>query len=105
MEHDSPKLLFRQACEYLSSSMLVPPGIVKILEPVATARERAREETWARVAPLLTLQRQAGLDELLSGRSPLRRPRLTWLRTRAVPASPAAVQGELDKLAYPSGPD
>jgi hypothetical protein len=54
MEHDSPKLLFRQACEYLSSSMLVRPGIVKILERIATARERAREETWTRVAPLLT---------------------------------------------------
>ena len=26
MEHDSPKLLFRQACEYLSSSQLVRPG-------------------------------------------------------------------------------
>ena len=51
MEHDSPKLLFRQACEYLSSSMLVRPGIVKILERVATARERAREETWARGSP------------------------------------------------------
>ena len=35
MEHDSPKLLFRQACEYMSSSMLVRPGIVKILERVA----------------------------------------------------------------------
>ena len=45
MEHDSPKLLFRQACEYLSSSILVRPGIVKILERVAAARERAREET------------------------------------------------------------
>ena len=35
MEHDSPKLLFRQACEYLSSSWLVRPGVVKILERVA----------------------------------------------------------------------
>ena len=26
MEHDSPKLLFRQACEYLSSARPVPPG-------------------------------------------------------------------------------
>ena len=28
MEHDSAKLLFRQACEYLSSSRLVRPGVV-----------------------------------------------------------------------------
>ena len=52
MEHDSPKLLFRQACEYLSSSMPVRPGVVKILERVAAARERARDGTWARAAPL-----------------------------------------------------
>jgi hypothetical protein len=45
MEHDSAKLLFRQACEYLSSSRLVRPGVVKILERVATARDQARDET------------------------------------------------------------
>ena len=43
LEHDSPKLLFRQACEYLASSRLVRPGVVKVLERVAAAR--AREET------------------------------------------------------------
>ena len=69
MEHDSPKLLFRQACEYLSSSRLVRPGVVKILERVATARERARQETWERVAPLLTPHRRAELDALLRRRS------------------------------------
>ena len=40
MEHDSPKLLFRQACEYLSSSWMVRLGVVNILERVATARDR-----------------------------------------------------------------
>jgi hypothetical protein len=83
MEHDSPKLLFRQACEYLSSSMLVRPGVVKILERVAAARERAREGTWARVAPLLTLRRQAELDELLAVDPVLGRTRLSWLGTTA----------------------
>ncbi len=105
MEHDSPKLLFRQACEYLSSSMLVRPGIVKILERVATARERAREETWARVAPLLTLRRQAELDEMLAVDSVLGRTRLSWLGTGPVAATPAAVKGELEKLAYLRGLD
>ena len=52
MEHDSPKLLFRLACEYLSSSRLGRPGVVKILERAAAARERARDGTWARAAPL-----------------------------------------------------
>jgi hypothetical protein len=65
MEHDSAKLLFRQACEYLSSSRLVRPGVVKILERVATARDRARDETWARLAPMLTGRRCAELDGML----------------------------------------
>jgi len=77
MEHDSPKLLFRQACEY--SSRLVRPGVVKILERVATARERAREETWARVAPLLSARRQAELDAILAVDWVLGRTRLSWL--------------------------
>jgi len=105
MEHDSPKLLFRQACEYLSSSQLVRPGIVKIMERVAAARERAREETWARVAPLLGPQRQAGLDEMLTVDPVLGRTRLSWLGTGPVAATPAAVKGELEKLAYLRGLD
>ena len=105
MEHDSPKLLFRQACEYLSSSRLVRPGMVKILERVATARERAREETWARVASLLGPQRQAELDEMLAVDPVRGRTRLSWLGTGPVAATPAAVKGELEKLAYLRGLD
>ena len=105
MEHDSPKLLFRQACEYLSSSRLVRPGVVKILERVATARERARKETWERVAPLLTRHRQAGLDALLAVDAALGRTRLAWLETGPAAATPAAVKDELEKLAFLRGMD
>ena len=63
MGHDSPKLLFRLACEYLSSSRLVRPGVVLVLERVAAARKRARKETWQRVEPMLTgFLRRAGRD-------------------------------------------
>ena len=105
MEHDSPKLLFRQACEYLSSSRLVRPGVVKILERVAAARERAREETWTRVAPLLGPRRQAELDEMLTVDPVLGRTRLSWLGTGPVAATPPAVKDELEKLAYLRGLD
>ena len=105
MEHDSPKLLFGQACEYPSSSRLVRPGIVKILERVAAARERAREETWTRVAPLLGPRRQAELDEMLTVDPVLGRTRLSWLGTGPVAATPAAVKDELEKLAYLRGLD
>jgi hypothetical protein len=105
MEHDSPKLLFRQACEYLSSSRLVRPGVVNILERVATARERAREETWERVAPLLTPHRKAELDALLAVDPVLGRTRLTWLDAGPTSATPAAVKDELEKLAFLRGMD
>ncbi len=45
MEHDSPKVLFGLACEYLISERVVRPGVVYLLEHVAAARERARRET------------------------------------------------------------
>src|SRR5256884_7416952 len=105
MEHDSPKLLFRQACEYLSSSRLVRPGVVKILERGGAARERAREEPWTRVAPLLGPRRQAELDEMLTVDPVLGRTRLSWLGTGPVAATPAAVKDELEKLAYLRGLD
>ena len=105
MEHDSPKLLFRQACEYLSSSRLVRPGVVKVLERVAAARERARAETWERVAPLLTPHRRAELDSLLTVDPVLGRTRMAWLETGPVSATPAAVKDELEKLAFLRGMD
>ena len=105
MEHDSAKLLFRQACEYLSSSRLVRPGVVKILERVATARDRARDETWARMEPMLTERRCAELDAMLVPDPVLGRTRLTWLGNGPVAATPASVKAELEKLAYLRGMD
>jgi len=78
---------------------------VKILERVAAARERAREETWTRVAPLLGPRRQAELDEMLTVDPVLGRTRLSWLGTGPVAATPAAVKDELEKLAYLRGLD
>ena len=105
MEHDSAKLLFRQACEYLSSSRLVRPGVVSILERVAAAREQARKETWARLAPMLTERRRAELDRMLAVDPVLGRTRLTWLATGPVAATPASVKAELEKLAWLRGMD
>ena len=100
MEHDSPKLLFRLACEYLVSSRVVRPGIVHLLEHVATARARARDETWTRVAHLLTDRRRVELDLLLVSDAYLGRTPLAWLGVGPTSSSPAAVKAELEKLAY-----
>jgi len=101
MEHDSPKLLFRLACEYLASVRVIRPGVVNVLERVATARGRARAQTWARVEHLLDdPKRRAELDGLLVVDPMLGRTRLAWLGIGPTQATPAAVKSELEKLAY-----
>ncbi|MGX6608240.1 Tn3 family transposase [Micromonosporaceae bacterium Da 78-11] len=101
MEHDSPRLLFRLACEYLASVRVIRPGVVNVLERVAAARDRALFETWTRVEHLLqSEQRRAELDGLLVVDPYLGRTPLAWLGTGPTQASPAAVKGELAKLAY-----
>ena len=50
MEHDSPSLLFRLACEHLASSRVGRPGVVKLLERLA----EAGQEAYQRVKHLLT---------------------------------------------------
>ena len=100
MEHDAPRLLFRLACEYLASARLIRPGLVNLLERIATAREQARAETWARVEHLLDDARCAELDELLVVDPLLGRTRLAWLGIGPTQATPGAVKAELEKLAY-----
>jgi hypothetical protein len=100
MEHDSPKLLFGQACEYLSSGRVMRPGVVHLLEHVASARTRARAETWTRVAHVLDPQRRTELDTLLEVDPELGRTPLNWLGVGPANASPAAVKTEVDKLGF-----
>jgi TnpA family transposase len=100
MEHDAPRLLFRLACEYLAAARLIRPGLVNMLERVATAREQARAETWARVAHLLDDARRADLDRLLAVDPQLGRTPLAWLGSGPTQAAPDAVKTELHKLAY-----
>ena len=60
MEHDSPLLLFRLACEYLISARVIRPGPVTVVERVAHAREEARRETFDRLAHEFTEERCTG---------------------------------------------
>jgi hypothetical protein len=92
MEHDSPTLLFRLACEYLISVQVIRPGPVTVLERVAHAREQAQRETYDRLAHAFTEQRCAGLDGLLVVDPEIGMTRLRWSTTGAVEASPAGIK-------------
>jgi Domain of unknown function (DUF4158) len=94
MEHDSPGLLFRLACEHLRSSRVIRPGPVWLAERVAAARAAAKTETFTRVEHLLTRQRASELDGLLTIDAELGCTRLHWLSNGATQASPDAIKSD-----------
>ena len=104
MEHDSPTLLFRLACEQVRSSRLIRPGPDLLSRHVGTAREAAKAETYERMKPLLTVERRKELDQLLVVDPELGLTRLHWLNRGATRASPAAIKTELGKLEFLAGP-
>ncbi|GAB2719059.1 Tn3 family transposase [Arthrobacter bambusae] len=103
LEHDSPTLLFRLACEYLISTRVLRPGPVTVVERVAHARAEAQRETFDRLAREFTEARCAGLDALLVTDPGIGMTRLRWLSTGPVEASPAAVKAEVAKLEFLRG--
>jgi uncharacterized protein DUF4158 len=66
MEHDSPTLLFNLAADYLISARTIRPGVVTLMEMVASARAAATALTFEKVAALLTEDRTGELDGLLT---------------------------------------
>jgi hypothetical protein len=105
MEHDSPTLLFRLACEYLICARVIRPGPVTVVERVAHARSQAGRETYDRLAHEFTPTRCAALDAMLALDPEIGMTRLRWLGTGPVEASPAAVKAEVAKLAFLRGLD
>jgi TnpA family transposase len=103
LEHDSPTLLFRLACEYLISARVLRPGPVAVVERVAHARAEAQRETFDRLAREFTDARCAALDALLVTDPEIGLTRLRWLSTGPVEASPAAVKAEVAKLEFLRG--
>lgn len=105
MEHDSPTLLFRLACEYLISAKVIRPGPVMVVERVAHAREEARQETFDLLAHEFTDERRTALDGLLVADAAIGMTRLPWLGKGPVEALPAAVKAEIAKLEFLRGMD
>lgn len=103
MEHDSPALLFRLACEYLISARVIRPGPVTLVERVAHARQKAQEQTYDRLAHEFTPQRCLELDGLLVIDPAIGMSRLRWLSTGPVEASATAVKKEVAKLGFLRG--
>lgn len=103
LEHDQPTLLLRLAADQLRAEKIVRPGLSRLERMVADARERAGEETYWAVSPLLgregrELKEQ--LDGLLVPESGRTLTDLSWLKQGAVSNSPPAIVKQLKKLQH-----
>lgn len=98
MEHDSPTLLFRLACEYPISARVIQPSPDTLVRRVAHAREQVQRETYdllARSSPM------SGAWRWMRSWSPMPRSGchgLRWLSTGPVDPSASAVKAEVTKL-------
>lgn len=93
LEHDRPSVLFRLACEHLRSEQIVRPAVTTVERAVVSARQRATNQTYIRLAPQLDQQRRDGLSELLTVDSGLGVTPWIWLRRQAPTAAPASIKG------------
>ena len=99
LEHDRPTLLLRLACEHLLGLRIERPGITHLERVIAAARQRAQQETYRRLAPILTRDCKARLDGLLTVDAATGRSSLAWLQQSATTYSPPMILATLEKRA------
>lgn len=100
VEHDAPSVLFRLACEYLAAARLIRPGVITLMERIATVRQSA-VTNGLHPRRTLTDRSAARRDGRAAGRrAGMSTSRLAWLHRGATSASPMSIRAELDKLRY-----
>ncbi|MEE8291330.1 MAG: Tn3 family transposase [Candidatus Tectomicrobia bacterium] len=100
LEHDKPTLLLQLACDKLRREHIVRPGITRLERLVATARQQAHDETWRRLKPLCTTERQTFLDGLLTPDPHTSRTPHSWLRQEAVSHAASQILATLKKIIF-----
>lgn len=99
LEHDRPTLLLRLACEHLLGLRIERPGVTHLERLIASARQRAQQETYRRLAPILTRDCKARLDGLLTVDAATGRSNLAWLQQSAATYTPPMILATLEKRA------
>lgn len=98
MEHDRPITLFGLACEHLRAARLVRPAVNALERLIATARQRAFDETWIKLQPVLTEDQLEAMDALLEFDDTLGATGLVWLCQQSSTSVPTMVREQLAKL-------
>ena len=99
LEHDKPTLLLQMAAQKLHADKVVRPAITRLERMVAAARQKAHRETYRRLAPWLTPERQQMLDQLLVPTGEQTHAALIRFRRNATSATPPSILGALDRRA------
>jgi Domain of unknown function (DUF4158) len=101
LEHDRPSLLLGELVAELRRRRIDRPAVDRLMRLVASARERAHEQTFQRLASQLGLTVRKVLDGLLVPDPVIAgRTRHAWLRSRPTTVSAKAMHRELDKRAF-----
>ncbi|MEE8290422.1 MAG: DUF4158 domain-containing protein, partial [Candidatus Tectomicrobia bacterium] len=100
LEHDKPTLLLQLACEKLYRERIVRPGVTRLERFVASAREKAHDETFRQLTPLLTDECKTLLDGLLQPDSTTGRTPLSWLRQEADSHAASQILATLKKVGF-----
>jgi hypothetical protein len=100
LEHDKPTLLLQLACEKLHRERIVRPGVTRLERFIATAREKAHDETFRQLTSLLTDDRKTLLDGLLQPDVTTGRTLLSWLRQEAVSHAASHIIATLTKIVF-----
>lgn len=100
LEHDNERVLLRMACEWLREACILRPAIIELERLVASLAELAHQETYRRLAPLLTDTLKERLDKLLIVDSDLKLTPHTWLIKPPVSPTVGQIRLALNKRQY-----
>jgi hypothetical protein len=93
-------LLLQLACDKLRREHIVRLGLTRLERFVATARQQAHDETWRRLAPLVSPERQTFLNALLTPNPSTGRTLHSWLRQEAVSPAASQIIATLHKISF-----
>lgn len=100
LEHDGERVLLEMACLKLRQEGIVRPAISTLERVVGGMNELAYQETYRRLADLLTDSLKLQLDALLEVDPILGSTRHRWLVQGATLNNPSAITMTVDKLTY-----
>ena len=100
MEHDNERWLLDKLCQKLHHDKILRPAIGTLERIVGSISERLNEETYQRLAFLLTPELQEKLDKILELDKTLKMPIHRWLCLQPTSNTAKSINQTLDKVAY-----